>query len=938
MRYNLIITAVLLFIFAALQAETLQSDRDTNPVRITNYWLGNISSSWDNTQNWSAGAVPTSADDVYITADGIYHPIISSGVESAASLTIMPGAQLTIGESSRIIVYSNASISGNLVVPAYTSRFEVRGNLTWQSGSQVNANYFALIECQGDMTFAAGSNVQLLNSEVRFTGNAVCRIINHSPYTEFGLLGSSNSAPGYLVFDEDSTYNLTINDNLQIIGAIGSIRSSYGGNIYLKGNLIDQSTNADGGIRWYNGTLAMYGTSQQIDITSADRFINNLFFLQTGTVSLQSDINIRGDILINNGSFHPGDKTIYLGGDWISLVETYFSFDEGTSTIVFNGIYNQYCNASETFYILELNKPSGALVLDYQYANVQCYYYKWTSGTVRVVNGQFLAGSLMDGNIKGNWHLIDGEILLYNTAGRIDLDGNITIEGGYFQVYSGVAPSYWPYSQNASLTMSGGVLEIKDQPIIITDNPALTLNVNLTGGKIVCNYDFTCNRTDFNPSGGTFEFVGNDSNYIEMVAGSSLSNVIINKANNLQTIAAGSNLVITGNLTIQRGCFLANYYLVDCAGDINVNSNSTLEIWSGGTLSMHPNKSLNVNSGGELIAVGSYASRATFTNPNGYSYYNIESGGTISAWYAVFEKAKSPGLHIKPGSMVDPLYNFNYCTFRDGETDGSLLRIDNDQNFTIRDAIFPDNTWSGDKNVVKAVNSGVVCFLNATGDFTGTAFEQDSFNRIFWEQNATPSSPDLKILRYEWSNSNPVVGETIQLKIIWANLSTANITQTFSLAYYKNLPAAPTPRTPKSHEFLITGAGPGHVQEHIFNVTESTNPGQWNSYLWINSDGLITNENESNNLVGPFFITWSAFALPAISDLSIQLVSGNPDAVRLDWTYAHTCDRFNIYRSLDPYFIPNASTLLGSVNYPALTWQEAAQAEKYFYLVTAEQD
>ncbi|MFO7660221.1 MAG: hypothetical protein R6V77_04850 [Candidatus Cloacimonadaceae bacterium] len=938
MRYNLIITAVLLFIFAALQAETLQSDGDANPARITNYWLGNISSSWDNTQNWSAGAVPTSSDDVYITADGIYHPIISSGVKSAASLTIMPGAQLTIGESSRIIVYSNASISGNLVVTAYTSRFEVRGNLTWQSGSQVNANYFALIECQGDMTFAAGSNVQLLNSEVRFTGNAVCRIINHSPSTVFGLLGSSNSAPGYLVFDEASTHDLTVNDNLVIYGSTGAIRSSYAGNINLKGDLIDQSTVAEGGIRLDNGNLVLDGTSHQIEITTADRYVNNLVVNQTGTVSLQTDINIRGDITINNGSFQPGDKTIYLGGDWIDNAGTYLSFDEGTSTIVFNGIDDQYCNVFETFYILELNKPSGALVLDYQYANVQCYYYKWTSGTVKVLDGKFLASSLMDGNIKGNWHLVDGEILLYNTDSRIDLDGNITIEGGHFQVYSGVAPSYWPYSQNASLTMSGGIFEIMNQSIIINNNPALTLNMNLTGGKIVCNDDFTCNRTDFNPSGGTFEFAGNSSNSIVMVPGSSLSNVIVNKNSSLDDLAAASNLVITGNLTVQRGRFLAGSYLVDCAGEINVNANGILALHTGGTLSMHPDKSLNVNSGGELIAVGSYDSRATFTNPAGYSYYNIESGGTISAWYAVFEKVKSPGLHIKPGAIVNSLYNFNYCTFQDGETGGSLLRIDNDQNFTIRDAIFPANTWNGSANVVKAVDSGVVCFLNATGDFAGTAFEQDSFNRIFWEQNATPSSPDLKILRYEWSNSNPVVGETIQLKVIWANLSIANITQSFSLAYYKNLQAAPTPRTPKSHEFLIAGAGPGHMQEHIFNVTESTNPGQWNSWLWINSDGLITDENENNNLVGPFNITWSAFALPAISDLYIQLVSGNPDAVQLNWTYPQTCDRFNIYRSLDPYFIPNASTLLGSVNYPALTWQETAQAGKYFYVVTAEQD
>lgn len=933
--------AILLCLFFAmttitLHAEIVQPEENSNPTRITKYWLGSFSTNWSDAQNWSGGTLPVNSDDIYITGDCSYYPVTTSSI-ICSSLTIMPGASLTIGDYSSINVYGDVIIHSLLVLSTHYSTLVARGNLLWQSGSYVISNDYAILECRGDMTFAAGSNVQLLNCEVVFSSGSICRIINHSVATEFGLLRASNILPGYVSLDSTSTQDLTINDQL-MIGNPGLIRSTYSGNIFLKGNLIDQTTTVDRGFRLDSGNLVLNGASQQINLASDDRYLNNLVFSQSGLVTLQNNVRIKGDIIFHSGSFVPGDKTIYLGGDWYNYAETNVSFVEEASTVVFDGSGDQYCNVYETFNIIELNKPSGALILDYQYANVQCSYYKWTSGTVKVENGQFLAGSLMDGNIKGNWHLVNGEILLYNMDGRIDLDGNITIEGGHFQVYWGVAPSYWPYTQNASLTMSGGILEIMDQHILINDNNALSLNMNLTGGKIVCNYNFYCYRTDFNPTGGTFEFAGSYSNYIEMVPGSSLSNVVVNKAYNTQAIAANSNLAITGDLTVQRGYFMTNQYLVDCAGDININANSILSIESGGTFSMHPEKSLNINSGGLLYAVGSYTSRATLTNPTGYSYYNIESGGTISARYAIFEKAKSPGLNIKPGATVNSQHNLYYCTFRNGESGGSLLKIDNNQDFTVRDAIFPMNTWNGNVNVVKSQDGGLVCFLNATGDFAGAAYEQDNYNRIFWEYNATPATPELKVLRTEWSDTSPYVGDTIQLKVIWANLSTVNITQNFSLSYYQDRFGPPTPRTPRNDEFLLTGAGPGHMQETIFTITEPSTPGLWRSWLWLDPDNDVTEVNENDNIIGPLNITWNAFAVPVVTDLTIQAIGDNPNTIRLDWTYPATCNRFNIYSDSEPYFQPGPANLAGTVSFPATTWQETNAGEYRFYIVTAEQD
>jgi hypothetical protein len=60
------------------------------------------------------------------------------------------------------------------------------------------------------------------------------------------------------------------------------------------------------------------------------------------------------------------------------------------------------------------------------------------------------------------------------------------------------------------------------------------------------------------------------------------------------------------------------------------------------------------------------------------------------------------------------------------------MSIDSDQDIIIENAVFPTNTWGGQYNVRKIFDSGSVTFINATGAFAGSDFENDPFNRIFW--------------------------------------------------------------------------------------------------------------------------------------------------------------------------------------------------------------
>ncbi len=141
---------------------------------------------------------------------------------------------------------------------------------------------------------------------------------------------------------------------------------------------------------------------------------------------------------------------------------------------------------------------------------------------------------------------------------------------------------------------------------------------------------------------------------------------------------------------------------------------------------------LNVNSGGTLSVIGTLGNESRVSGFPGYSDLDVANGGTISAEHTTFEYFEGSGIYIAPGATIDPAHPFNHCTFTEGSTNGVLLTINNSQTLTIDGANFPNNTWSGLYNVSKTANNGQITFTNFTGDFTGSEFDYDPNNRIFW--------------------------------------------------------------------------------------------------------------------------------------------------------------------------------------------------------------
>ncbi|RLD49679.1 MAG: hypothetical protein DRJ05_20620, partial [Bacteroidetes bacterium] len=169
------------------------------------------------------------------------------------------------------------------------------------------------------------------------------------------------------------------------------------------------------------------------------------------------------------------------------------------------------------------------------------------------------------------------------------------------------------------------------------------------------------------------------------------------------------------------------------AGDLEINNGGVLLLDGSSELSIADNKKITVNNGGTLVATGASGDEALITNISGNYSLDVESGGTIEAYHAIFEYMSANGVNIKPGAIIDGTNDFDNCVFRNGASGGTLLTINNNQTLTIDGAQFPANTWGGTYNVAKTQDQGNVTFTNFSGDFSGSGFENDTYDKIDWE-------------------------------------------------------------------------------------------------------------------------------------------------------------------------------------------------------------
>lgn len=245
-------------------------------------------------------------------------------------------------------------------------------------------------------------------------------------------------------------------------------------------------------------------------------------------VNTYGTLQLTGNFVLQTGTFN-APELMKIGGAWINTAGQDY-FIEGSNTVEFNGTAHQYCDNTEQFYKLVINKSSGALRVNNPGAVLSCSSYEFIAGAIDLLQGTFTAEDLFQNGIYGNFYVNNGcTVNLYqDTSSYIDLNANLYIFGGEFHIYGGSSSSYISYGGNASITMNAGLLDFHDQGINLYAS-TYSFAEAITGGNIRTTGEFCMWRNSFHPEGGTVEMYGSGTTYISLLDGSRLYNLTVNK-------------------------------------------------------------------------------------------------------------------------------------------------------------------------------------------------------------------------------------------------------------------------------------------------------------------------------------------------------------------------------------------------------------------------
>lgn len=822
--------------------------------------------------------------------------------------------------TSGTLVLSNGSFTANALADNY-----VAGNWNLSNGTINLYNPVGNIDLRGVITISSGSfNVH---------GG-----VNVSRWGQFSSLDLTMT-DGVLDF---KNRGITIADSAFPLGV-----TLTGGVIKTPGNLIiNRSTFRPGG-----GTFELCGSINTTLSMVANAKLHNLTIhksVGTNTVTATTDVTLGGAFTLQSGVF-TAPALMRIGGNWLNIMGP-ASFIEGSGIVIFEGSAHSVCGYDEIFNNLELNKAAGYQFSVEGSAQVSCNSYNYTAGVLNVNEGLFTAYDLTDDFISGNVFINNGQAHFHqDTMQWADIQGNLSITDGEMHVYGSMG-SFWAASGNSTLHLSNAVLVFHSAGVTVSDTGTVLTTITNSTISVARNFR-SLNAEFYLGSSNIIEMTGSTDAWLEFTSFIS-ANIVINKGaregeadfdipdlsterdGNFRNLTRANtvrlnNYTACNNLTINSGILDLNGHELFCQNDVVINSGGTLKLSGGDILKMQGAKTLTVNQGGRLECLGSEQSLSKVTCNVGTFIFNVESGATIAAQNTIFEYMGGNGVHVKTGALVDPDYSFRQCTFSRSSNQGRLLTLDNSQNLHIYGAYFPTNTWNGSCNVAKTVDAGFVNFANATGPYSGSAFESDPHNRILW---TTPGSViDLRFVKVQWSEPSAYMGDTAVLTYTVINESTTDCGLINCDLYY-NRTSPPTNHSAYSHRARLSmPAGlPITIEVPVANY-DSALSGIWSSYLYVDAGNYVMESNESNNIHGPFFFRW--WPLPPVTNLTASYMDiGNQ--LYINWDYPFSVNRYKIYRSTDPDFIPAPENFYVYRNYPYFV--DVFSGAKMFYRVTAE--
>ncbi|NCC72690.1 MAG: T9SS type A sorting domain-containing protein [Sphingobacteriia bacterium] len=748
-------------------------------------WTGTVSTNWHDPDNWSGHQVPDIMSKVVISGDGYDTHIISADA-ICAQLNILHDGRLYI-DNHNLTVNEDVTLSGWLLILNAASRLSYYGDLFANRYSYLEIAAGAGINAFGDWTFEENTNIQLNHGFVDFKGTSNSMVYSKSENSWFYDVKVSKTGGAFLAYDNCIGIEpMRIKNQFVLYDEAVFVQYALY-DVIFEGPFLSYA-----GSHFYfqNGTqrFERVGTGGIAIFSESGSYFNNLVVSVEDWLGLASDIEIRGDLLLEEGMFKTLGYDVYLKGDWTNNA----GFNHGNSRVIFNGAGIQEVTGTN-FWEMELNKGNGELRVHESVVSVQ--HYDWTQGTVRVNGGWLQLNDLEDPGIYGTVILTSGQLDVHQQPDEyLDLNGNLEISDGEMNIYGGNGDSYWPFEADASFTMSGGILDFKDNGLRIYNSVTYSLSENITGGVIKIIGNLTVSRDDFNPSGGTILFYGSlEDATLSVASGSNLYAIEVNKSSKkkalVKTLTANGIVDLNGDFILEGGNFeapakmyvggvfvnnqtpehfdeLTGEIVLDGAVDqifgnaetfykltINKPGNGSVTVGNNAVLTVVDNLlidrgNLVFESGTTLLLDGifeaNYLGNIAFggepdnevivTSATKSSYtFNLSPGGGIAAAYTIFSNMGIDGINLHSGAYIESDKAFTGCTFMNGESGGTLITWDNGAEVIVQDAVFPENLTGCTYNVRKTTNSGQLYFDEATGPFAGAAFEDDPFARINWE-------------------------------------------------------------------------------------------------------------------------------------------------------------------------------------------------------------
>ncbi len=538
-------------------------------------WTGTVSTAWNNPSNWGNGIVPNQTNEVVIPAGTPNSPVISGGILARTrSLTIEDGATLTVANGT-IEINGTAHIHGNMTLTDNAATTNFNGHVRVYETGHLTDTASTTVSVAGSYTVYDGGIANLNDSDFQFVGSESVLLSIQSEYVYFKNLYIDKTSNEEVVFSSDSEAELMIKGDFEVAyGAQFRVLNEHP--IEIDGNIVSH-----GGFRFDMGEIHCVNSGTRTMNVQASDILCGLIIHNNATLSLGSDASIFY-LSIDGGTLDANGHTIDLQGGWANNAGTFI----GTgSTVKLIGSGNDQYIDEDGFGTLHLHKSEGGSIKIGPSSSVTCDSFLYTAGTIDVYGGSFTANDLADTRVEGSWILNGGIIDLHqgtSPSEYVDLDASIWLYDGNFNIYGGYDyPSEWAYTNGITVYIEGGVLDFKDNGILISASSHY-LGENMTGGVIRTSGDFKVEREGFQLSGGEVELYGSGTAYCHTTDNSWFNHLRINKASTtrqnglrddrIDRIILDQDTNIQGNLYVQDGLLELNHATVNLDDNLVVTS------------------------------------------------------------------------------------------------------------------------------------------------------------------------------------------------------------------------------------------------------------------------------------------------------------------------------------------------------------------------------